>query len=177
MALVAHGEGDVARLSGPIRELIRKMDPSVPAENIRTMAEIRAGSIADRELTTLLLNIFGFIALFLATIGVYGTVASSVSQRRHEMGVRMALGARSADVRRMVVVQGIRPVAIGLGLGLIAATASTTVLEGLLYNVSPTDPVTFVAVAAILVAVAVLASTLPARRAARVDPMTVLRSE
>jgi ABC-type antimicrobial peptide transport system permease subunit len=120
---------------------------------------------------------FGFVALLLAVTGVYAMMAYAVAQRIHEIGVRMALGARTGQVLRMVVGQGLSIAAIGVGIGLAGAFAVTRLMAGLLEGVSPSDPLTFALVALLLASVAVLASWIPARRAARVDPMVALRSE
>jgi putative ABC transport system permease protein len=177
MALFIHAEPDVALVAGPMRELIQEMDPSVPVSYVRTMDEVRMSAASDREFPTVLLSIFGSVALFLSGIGIYAMVSYSVSQRTREVGVRMALGADSRGVRWMVVRQAGRSVAIGLALGLLGALHLTDYLESLLFNVSSTDPVTYSGVAAVLAAVALVAAYLPARRASRVDPMSVLRTE
>lgn len=177
MALVVHARLDAAALSGAVRNLIREVDRTVPVSNIRTMADIRSSAASDREFPTLLMSVFGLVALVLAAIGIYAMVSYSVSQRTREIGIHIALGADSSNVRWRVVGQALTPVAIGLVFGLWAAFYITGLLRGLLYNVTPTDPITFVSVAVILFAVAALASYLPARRASRVDPMTVLRAE
>jgi putative ABC transport system permease protein len=153
------------------------MNPGIPVTSVRTMAEIRAGATSENKFPTVLLSLFGCTALLLAAIGIYGTVSYGVSQRTHEIGVRMALGASNRNVRRMVASQGLLPVAIGLGLGLPAAWSATGLLENLLYEVSPGDPMTFLIVTGTLAAAALLASYLPARRASRVDPASVLRSD
>jgi ABC-type antimicrobial peptide transport system permease subunit len=124
-----------------------------------------------------LLSLIGVLALILASAGVYGLMAFFVSQRTQEIGIRMALGAKSTDVLRSVVGQGLRLALVGTGLGLVGAFALTRVIAGLLYDVNPTDPLTFAFVSLVLVGVAALASYLPARRAARIDPMAALRYE
>ena len=141
------------------------------------MEEIRSHSIAQPRLTALLLGVFAALALILATVGIYGVMAYSVTQRTHEMGLRMALGARASDVLALVVGQGMLLTATGIALGLAGAFAITRVLEKFLWGVRPTDPVTFIAVSLLLAAVALLASYLPARRATDVDPMVALRYE
>jgi len=124
-----------------------------------------------------LLSTFAGLAIVLASVGLYGVIAYLVAQRTHEIGVRMALGARSRDVLRMVLAHGLRLVAVGVVLGLAGALALTRFLAGQLYGVRPTDPLTFVAVTALLALVALAATWLPARRAARVNPMVALRAE
>jgi predicted permease len=177
MAFFIHAEPDVAMVAEPVRDLIRQMDPSVPVSYIQTMDEVRMSAASDREFPTVLLSIFGSVALFLSAIGIYAMVSYTVSQRTREVGVRMALGADSRGVRWMVVRQAGRSVAAGLALGLLGALHLTDYLESLLFNVSSTDPITYSGVAAVLAAVALFAAYLPARRASRVDPMSVLRTE
>jgi putative ABC transport system permease protein len=141
------------------------------------MDHVRAGAASDRQFPAILLGLFGAVALFLSAIGIYAMVSYTVTQRTREVGVRMALGARARDVRWMVVRQAGLPVAVGMGLGLLGALHVTGYLESLLYNVSTTDPLAYGGVVAVLTAVALAAAYLPASRASRVDPMTVLRNE
>ena len=141
------------------------------------MAEHVGRATADRQFTTLLFTVFAALAVLLAAVGLYGMVAYAVSQRTAEIGVRMALGATRADVSRLVVMQGLRPAAIGIVLGLVAAAFVSRLLTTLLFNVAPLDPLTFSAVPPLLLAVAALASYLPARRAVRLDPTIALRTE
>jgi putative ABC transport system permease protein len=134
-------------------------------------------SVAQRRFSMALLGIFSAVALILAALGIYGVLAYSVAQRTREIGVRMALGARTGAVASMVVRDALGVVAIGLAIGIAGALALTRVLASLLYDISPTDPLTFAGVACVLGAVALAASYLPARRAARVDPIVALRNE
>jgi len=177
MGLFLHTRSDAAALAAPVRELIRRMDPSVAIYSVQTMEDVRAGAATDREFPTVLLGVFGSVALLLSAIGIYATVSYTVNQRTREVGVRMAMGAGSRAVRWMIVRQSSLPVAAGLALGLVGALHATEYLESLLYNVSPVDPLTYGAVAAVLASVALLAAYLPAMRASRVDPITVLRNE
>ncbi len=177
MALVVHTERDAALFAEPIRRLIREIGPSIPLNDFRTMADIRANEAGDHEFPTILLFIFSCIALTLAVVGVYGVVAFAASRRTFEIGIRMALGADASEVRRMVVRHGLAPVAIGVVIGLAGAAAATQTLRGLLYNVQPLDPVTLVVVPTLIVAAALVASLIPALRASRTEPSEVLRSE
>jgi len=162
---------------GPLRALVREIDPAIPVEDVLTMDEAIGRSLAERRLHTLLVGLFSAMALALAVIGIYGVLSYAVAQRTREVAIRLALGARERQVMVLVVGQGLRLAMLGLLLGMAGAMALTRVLQSQLYGVSPTDPLTFAAVAALLAAAATLASYLPARRAARVDPMIALRSE
>ena len=159
------------------RAAIHAVDPKLGISDIATMDQVVADSTSDRRLNMLLFALLGSLALALATVGVYGVVAYSVSQRTHEIGVRMAIGARPGDVVRMMVSEGGRLAVVGVVLGSVVALAGARLIRGLLFEVSATDPLTFAAVAAALLGVAMLASYLPARRATRVDPMIALRGE
>jgi putative ABC transport system permease protein len=160
-----------------IQAVIWSVDKDLPIASVSSMEEIRSGSIAQPRITALLLAIFASLALVLAAVGIYGVMAYSVTQRTHEMGLRMALGARITDVLRLVVGHGVILAGCGVVLGLAGAFALTRVLTKFLWGVRPTDPATFIAVSLLLAGVAVLASYLPARRAAKVDPMVALRYE
>jgi putative ABC transport system permease protein len=164
-------------LVNPIRGELQQLDPELPMDSIRTMEQRLADSIAEPRFYMLLLSAFAASALFLASIGIYGVIAYAVKNRVAEIGIRRALGARAGDVVRMVVGGAVALALGGLAAGLLAALALTRILSGLLYGVSATDPLTFAGVAIVLLAVALLASFIPARRAARVDPMTALREE
>ncbi len=159
------------------RAAIDRVDRDLGISDVTTMAQVVADSTSDRRLNMLLFVLLGGLALALAAVGVYGVVAYSVTQRTHEIGVRMAIGARPTDVRRMVLRQGCRLAVGGVAIGLMLALAAARVMRGLLFHVSPSDPATFVLVAAALIGVAALASYVPARRATRVDPMIALRGE
>ncbi|MGH9709019.1 MAG: FtsX-like permease family protein, partial [Candidatus Acidiferrales bacterium] len=152
-------------------------DSNQPLVNIRTMDENISTSVSEPRFRTLLLGIFAASALLLSVVGLYGLMAYSVSQRVHEIGIRMALGAQPEDVLEMIIGQGLKLVLIGVALGLAGALALSRILARFLYGVTATDPMTFIAVAVLLILVAVAACYIPARRAMRVDPMVALRYE
>ena len=170
-------EGDPAPIAAAARQQIRESDPALPVFQVRTMEEVRQLSFWQFRLFGWMFGIFGFVALMLASIGVYGVLSYSVSQRTQEIGVRVALGADRAHVLRLVVWQGLKLAALGIVFGLGAAFGVTRFIRTLLYNVTPTDPVSFAGVALFLIAVAFLASYVPARRATAVDPIIALRGE
>jgi putative ABC transport system permease protein len=175
--VTARTEGDPASLAPAVRRESRALDPAQPVYRVRTMEDVMAGSVATQRLSATLLGFFAAVALVLAAVGIYGVMSYMVAQRRHEIGVRMALGAQGRDVLRMVVGQGMLLTLVGLGIGLAGAFALTRVMAGLLYGVSSTDPFIFAAVPLVLAAVALLANLVPARRAMRVDPLVALRHE
>ena len=160
-----------------LRALVKSMDANVPVFGLRTLSEQKDGSLSLQRMAATLLGGFGVLALLLAGLGIYGVLAYSVSRRTREIGVRMALGAQVADVLRLVLRQGIGLAGVGMLIGLAAAFGVTRLLRGFLYEVQPLDPITFVSVVVLLAAVALFACWLPARRAARVDPMVALRAE
>jgi putative ABC transport system permease protein len=175
--LAVRAIGDPASLTTAVTEQIAAIDPLQPVTEIKTMQEIVSESIAPRRFNTYLLMAFATAALLLATIGIYGVVSYTVTQRTNEIGVRMALGARQRDVLMMVVGQGFRLAVIGLAVGLAASFAATRLLASLLYEVSSTDLLTYSVTPLVLLAVALLASYIPARKASHVDPMVALRYE
>ena len=177
MTLAVRAPGGEPALMAPLRRAIAEVDPSLPLYNLGTMQGRVMDSLAQARFSTMLLTVFGAIALVLAAIGVYGVISYGVTQRTQEIGIRMALGARHGDVLTMVVRHGMALAGLGLAAGLAAALALSGLLESLLYQVSPTDPPTFAAGLVVLSLVAVLAAALPARRAARTDPMVALRSD
>jgi putative ABC transport system permease protein len=177
MNVVVRTHGDPASLTGAIRKEVRAIDPDQPIAAMRTMNEWMDTAVAGSRYRTALLALFAFVALVLASTGIYGVMSYSVSQRTHEIGVRMALGARREDVMRMVVRQGMTLVMVGVGLGILGAIALTRLMSTLLFGVTAKDPLTFVAVATLLTLVAFVACYLPARRATKVDPLVALRYE
>ncbi|HYB95299.1 MAG TPA: ABC transporter permease [Vicinamibacterales bacterium] len=177
MNFVVRTTGDPARLGPSAVRIIREIDPLLPVSAVRPLDDVFAESIARPRLTAVAMSIFGGAALLLAALGVYGIVAYSVSQRSREFGIRVALGAKPSQIIRMVVGQNLRIVALGLALGLLAAVPATRLLRGLLYQVGPNDPTTFVAIGVMLTAVAIVAAYLPARRGTQIDPVVTLKSE
>jgi putative ABC transport system permease protein len=175
--LLIRAAGDPEAACAGVRREFAALNPLSAPPRIWTLEEQLAGPVAPLRFNMQLLSLFGVLALILASAGVYGLMAFFVSQRTQEIGIRMALGAKSTDVLRSVVGQGLRLALVGTGLGLVGAFALTRVIAGLLYDVNPTDPLTFAFVSLVLVGVAALASYLPARRAARIDPMAALRYE
>jgi putative ABC transport system permease protein len=177
MHLVVRSAHDPRALAVPLKRALRSVDADVPATRSWTMEEALAGTVAPRRFNVWVLGGFAAAALVLAAAGIAAVVGYSVSQRRREIGIRLALGAPPRDVRRLVAAQSMRPALVGLGLGLSAALALTRVVGSLVFEVSPADPWTFAAAILLLAAVAFLACWLPAARAARVDPLIALRSE
>jgi putative ABC transport system permease protein len=165
-----------ATLVAAVRREVEAIDSSQPVSHIKTMDEIMSDSVAPRRFTLILFSLFGAIALLMAGVGIYGVVAYSVAERTHEIGIRLALGASARDVLKLVMGQGMRLVVIGLAIGLGAAIALTRLMTGLLFNVSATDPVTFIIVGGLLAGVGVVACWVPAQRA-KADPMESLRFE
>jgi predicted permease len=160
-----------------LRSILKEVDPSLPLADVQTLDEVVAKSVAPRRFNMLLLMIFAAIALLLAMIGVYGVLAYAVAGRTAEIGLRVALGAGPRSVLALIIGQGMRPILAGIAIGLLGALGLSRLIAGLLYGVKPMDPLTYVAVAAIVGLTALLASYLPARRALRVDPVTALRQE
>ncbi len=177
MMLMVRSTSDPTNMMGTVREAVRSIDGDLPVFSVRSMDELLGDMMAQRRLNMLLFAILAAVALILAAVGIYGVIAYSVTQRTHEIGIRMALGAQRRDIVKMVVGQGIILAAGGVGMGILASFLLTRLMKALLYGVSATDLVTFVAISALLTVVAVLASFIPARRATRVDPMIALRYE
>jgi len=174
---VVHTQGDPASLVPALRAIVHAADPDLPIYDIKTMPQRVLASMFLRVMYSWMFAAFGGIAALMAFAGIYGVVSYWVSQRTQEIGIRVALGARVPDVIRMVLVQGVRLIGLGLGLGLVGAFALSRLLASTLYSISPTDPLTFVGVGLLLTTAGVLACYLPARRAAKTDPMVALRYE
>jgi putative ABC transport system permease protein len=177
MTLVIRTESNPLDMVSAVRRVALDMDPSLPLYEVGTMEGAISDSVAERRFNMALLAAFALLALALAAIGVYGAISYRTSNRTHEIGIRMALGARRGDVLKMILKEGAVVILIGVFGGLVGAVALTRVMQSLLYEVSATDPVTFSGLSMILFAVAILACYIPARRATRIDPMTALRCE
>ena len=169
--------GDVQHLGEAARHEVESVDPNVPVHSISSMDLIIARSVADRRFALKLLGVFAAVALLLAAIGIYGVMSYSFSQRTHEVGIRMALGAQRLDILRMALGEGMRVVIIGLASGLVGAAIMTRFFRSMLFHVAATDPTTFLTVSAILAGVALFACYIPAKRATRVNPLVALREE
>jgi putative ABC transport system permease protein len=164
-------------LAAAIRKQAQAIDPNEPINQVVPMDERLSNSVAMRRFQMLLLGVFAAVAFIIATVGIYGVISYAVSQRTHEIGIRMALGAQASDVRRMVIWRGMSLALIGVALGVAAALALTRVMKNLLFEVSATDPATFALIALLLVGVALIASYIPARRATKIDPLQSIRHE
>jgi len=175
--IVTQAAGDLSSTAGTVREVVHALDKDLPISSMRSMQEILDESIAQRRFQMRLVSAFAAAALLLAGLGIYGVVSCLVTQRTREIGIRMAFGARRSDVLRIVLQQGMIPVLIGIGAGMAGALALGRLLASLLYEVSPYDPSTLLVVVGVLLIVALTACIIPARRAARVDPMVALRCE
>jgi putative ABC transport system permease protein len=177
LSFVVRGSGSAAELAGLVRARAREVDAAIPLNNIQTIAQLASDIVARPRFRTVLLGIFALLALMLATVGVFGVSSYFVTQRSHEIGIRIALGAQRADVVRMIVVKGIALAAAGATLGLVLAIPLSRSMTALLFQAPRYDAATFAAVASVLVAVAAIASYCPARRATRIDPAVALRME
>jgi putative ABC transport system permease protein len=177
MHLVVRSSGDLNQIGAAIRSAVNSVDPNQPVTNLQTMHGYLAASVSQRRLSMFLLALFAGVATLLACVGIYGVMAYAVTQRSHEIGIRLALGAQPADVLRMVVGDGMRLAGIGLALGLAGSYVAMRYLASELYGVRAKDPLTLVGVAAGLAIVAMIACYVPARRATKVDPLVALRYE
>ena len=177
LGLVLRTHDNPLAVAASVEQAIHSIDKDLPVYRIRTMDQVLSDSLAQRRLTLVLLASFAALALVLAAVGIYGVISYAVRQRTHELGIRIALGAQARDVLRLILAQGLKLALLGIALGLAVSWALTRFLESLLFGVRPTDPLTFVVIAAALLCVAMLACWVPARRATKVDPMVALRQE
>ncbi len=175
--VVVRASSNLSSLASSVRQVVAELDKDLPITDVKPMDEVSAHAVSTAKFTWMLVAVFAALAMLLAALGIFGVMSYSVTQRTHEIGIRMALGAQKEDVLGMVVQQGAKIAAIGVVFGLIAGFALTRAMRGLLYGISAADPWTFAAVAALLVVVALVACYIPARRAARVDPIVALRYE
>jgi putative ABC transport system permease protein len=176
-ALYVRTAGNPANFAAALYSEVKALNKNLPAPKVQTMNERLSDVVAEPRFQTLLLGLFGLVALVLVSAGVYGVVSYSVAQRAYEIGVRMALGAGHREVLRLVIWQGMKLILIGLGAGLAGALGLTRLMKTLLFGVSANDPLTFGSIALLLALVALLACWIPARRATRVNPIIALRSE
>ena len=177
MTIVVKGSGDPNQMIAAARQQVKLLDPEQPIYSPRTMGDIRAESVAPERLNLTLLSLFAGIALVLAVVGIYGVMSYAVTQRTHEIGIRMAIGASRGDVFKMILSHGMKLTFIGVGIGLVLAFALTRLMATMLFGVEPTDATTFASIAALLIGVALLACFLPGRRATKVEPTISLRYE
>jgi putative ABC transport system permease protein len=177
MTVIVKGTSDPNQLISSIRGALKEIDPDQPIYNPRTMYDIRAESVAPERLNLTLLSLFASLALVLAIVGIYGVMSYSVTQRTHEIGIRMAIGARPRDVFAMILGHGMKLAVIGVVIGLALAFALTRLMATMLFGVAPTDVTTFTVISALLISVALLACYLPGRRATKVEPTISLRYE
>ncbi len=177
MALVVRSSVEPSSLSGSVRQIVNEVDKSIPVSDVKTMDHIVSESITQPRFNLFLLALFSTVAMLLSAAGIYGVTAYTVTQRTHELGIRLALGAQVGDVLKMILGQGMAVIGVGLVLGLLSAFALMRLLRSLLFGVGENDPVTFVAITLVLFLVALLACYIPARRATKVDPLVALRYE
>jgi putative ABC transport system permease protein len=177
MALVARTNGDPSRLSQPILQQIREIERDQAIFRIATLDQVVGRTLVERRFALRIGGVFAAVALFLAALGTYGVISYAMSRRTREIGIRMALGATRSSVLRLILSQASRRILAGIAVGVVSALALSQMLRSMLFSVSPTDPVVFVGVAALLASVALAASYVPARKASRADPLSALRHE
>ena len=177
MSLAVRTSADPAAAISSVTSAVHRVDSQLPVVHVVTMEGLVSASLSSQRFNLLLLGAFAGLALALATVGIYGVLSYTVRRRVREIGIRVALGASHSDVLRLVVTHGMKPILLGVVLGLAAALALSRVVASLIFGVRTTDPLTFAAVALLLVAVGLLATVLPAYRAARVEPVSILREE
>jgi len=176
-SLLVRTAADPVSIARDVIAVVHQIDPQQPVAHVQTLKQVRDDSLASPRLTAILLSLFAVLALVITAAGISGIVALAVSQRTHEIGIRMVLGATPADVLRMVLRQGMAPVLIGLGLGVAGALALTRLMSSLLFDVEPADPLTFVASLLAAAVIAAVACLWPARRATSIQPIVALRAE
>jgi len=177
MSIVVRTASDPLGLAAAVKSQIRMVDKDLPINEAKTMQQLLADSLSGRRFNMLLLTVFAMVALVLAIVGIYGVMSYTVTQRTHEIGLRVAIGAQPGDVFRMVIGQGMKLALIGVAFGLVGAFGLTRLMTTMLFGVEPTDPVTFAGIAVLLTSVALVACYLPGRRAMKVDPLVALRYE
>jgi predicted permease len=177
LSLVVRGNNNPLDLVSSITQVLHRLNPELPVRNVQTMEDVVAVSLSQQRFSMLLFAVLAGLAFLLAAVGVYSVLAYSVRRRVHEIGIRMALGARALDVLQLVVIEGMKPTLIGVAIGVFGAYTLSGILSRLIYGVSTTDPWTFATVILMLAIVALIACVIPAYRATRVEPVTVLRNE
>jgi len=177
LAILLRGHLDAAAVPAAVRQQVQSVDPTLPVFGAETLDETVSASLAERRFSMEIVALFALTALLLAGLGIYGVISYIVSERTHEIGIRLALGAERSSILRMVLRQGLGLAIAGAAVGLAGALIVSHLMAGLLYGVRPTDPLTFAGVALVLIGVALLACYIPARRALRVDPLVALRHE
>jgi putative ABC transport system permease protein len=177
MSLVVRARGNAAALAPDVRNAIWSVDKDLPIDRVDTMDDLIAASAAERQFTLILFEAFGIVALALAAVGIYGVLSGSVTERTREIGIRLALGAPPHNILSLIILRGMKLTVIGVVIGLGGALLASQAISSQLFGVSPLDVITYVAVTVILAAIAAIACWIPARRAARVDPMVALRYE
>jgi putative ABC transport system permease protein len=175
MWVMARTSGEPVALTGTVREIVKDIDPTLPAYSITPLATVLDDSVAQQRFSMLLILLFGFVALFLSAVGLYGVVAYTVSLRTREIGLRMAIGAQPRDVLSMIVGGGMKLAVVGVVLGVLGALGASQMVESMLFEVDKADPTSYAATAGLLLAIAAIACYIPARRAMRVDPMVALQ--
>jgi putative ABC transport system permease protein len=177
MTFAARTQSDPEAMAAALKQQIWKLDPGLPVTKVKTMNDVAAASFAARRFNMLLLTIFAALAVLLAAVGIYGVMSYTVTQRTQEIGIRMALGARGADVLGLIIKNGMILTAVGVVIGIVGGLVLTRLLTSLLFGVTPTDKLTFLVVSALMITIAFVACYLPARRATKVDPLVALRYE
>jgi ABC-type antimicrobial peptide transport system permease subunit len=175
--LTVRTEGNPESLLGAVRKEVQVLDPNLPLFDVKTLNEHMRLALFAPKIAAMVLGVFGFVALLLSAIGIYGITSYTVAQRTHEIGIRLALGAQLSDVLKLVLSHGLKLTLIGAALGLVGAYLATRAITSVLYGVSATDPLTFGVVSLVLIGVALVACYVPSRRATRVDPLVALRNE